>query len=66
MTWRNDSGLVGHVVIVTGAAGGIGSAVCRALAESGAIIAGVDRPGSDLATVIDGLAGQGTWRSKQT
>jgi len=59
MTWRTDSGLVGRVVIVTGAAGGIGSAVCRALAECGAIVAGVDRPGSDLEAVIHSLTGKG-------
>ncbi|MER3388673.1 MAG: SDR family oxidoreductase [Microcella sp.] len=59
MTWRNDSGLVGNVVMVTGAAGGIGSAVCRALAECGAIVAGVDRPGSSLSETIDGLIGDG-------
>ena len=59
MTWRNDSGLVGRVVIVTGAAGGIGSAVCRALADCGAIVAGVDRPGSRVRNLVDGLAGRG-------
>lgn len=59
MMWRNDSGLIGGVVIVTGAAGGIGSAVCRALAECGAIVAGVDRPGSPLADVMSSLAGHG-------
>ncbi len=59
MSWRNDSGLVGNVVIVTGAAGGIGSAVCRALAECGAIVAGVDRPGTPLADVMSGLTGDG-------
>ncbi|MBX9717531.1 MAG: SDR family oxidoreductase [Microbacteriaceae bacterium] len=59
MTWRNDSGLVGRVVIVTGAAGGIGSAVCRALAECGAIVAGVDRPGSPLPETMSSLTGNG-------
>ena len=58
MTWRNDSGLVGNVVIVTGAAGGIGSAVCHALAECGAVVAGVDRPGSNIRTMVKGLSGQ--------
>jgi 2-hydroxycyclohexanecarboxyl-CoA dehydrogenase len=33
------------VAIVTGAAGGIGSAVCAALAEAGAEVAALDRPG---------------------
>ncbi len=59
MTWRNDSGLPGNVVIVTGAAGGIGGAICRALAECGCIVAGVDRPGSAVASVVDGLPGRG-------
>jgi len=59
MNWSNHSGLVGNVVIVTGAAGGIGSAVARALAESGAIVAAVDRPGAPLANVVDALAGSG-------
>lgn len=59
MSWSNQSGLVGNVVIVTGAAGGIGSAVARALAESGAIVAAVDRPGAPLAPVVDALAGSG-------
>lgn len=42
MKWRNDEGLADRVVVVTGAAGGIGSAVCRALDEAGARILAVD------------------------
>lgn len=42
MTWRNDGGLTDRVVVVTGAAGGIGAAVCRALDEAGASILAVD------------------------
>lgn len=57
MKWRNDSGLSGNVVIVTGAGGGIGGAVCRALDECGAIVAGVDRPGSPVKEVIGALSG---------
>ncbi|MEV7611850.1 SDR family oxidoreductase [Streptomyces sp. NPDC089799] len=43
------SGLADRVVVVTGAAGGIGSAVCRALAGCGARVAAVDRDGAGLA-----------------
>ncbi len=57
MMWRNDSGLQGNVVIVTGAGGGIGSAIARALDECGAIVVGVDRPGSAVSDVIDSLHG---------
>ncbi len=59
MIWRNDSGLLGNVVVVTGAGGGIGSAIVRALDECGAIVVGVDRPGSPVVEVIDSLPGKG-------
>jgi NAD(P)-dependent dehydrogenase (short-subunit alcohol dehydrogenase family) len=59
MTWRNDSGLSQKAVIVTGAAGAIGRSVCIALAESGAIVVGVDRPDTGLSDVIAGLDGTG-------
>lgn len=58
MTWRNDSGLLDNVVVVTGAGGGIGSAIVRALDECGAIVVGVDRPGSPVVDVIDSLSGK--------
>jgi len=38
----------GHVAVVTGAASGIGKAVCRRLAERGMAIGLVDLPGRDL------------------
>ena len=33
--WRNDSGLSGNSVIITGAAGGIGRAIAHGFAEAG-------------------------------
>lgn len=52
-------GLDGRVVLVTGAAGGIGGAVARALAASGARVWASDRPGSALADLVDELPGEG-------
>ncbi len=57
MEWRNDAGLVGRVVVVTGAAGGIGQAVCAALDEAGARLFVVDIAESAVAGVIAGLSG---------
>jgi len=57
MEWRNDAGLVGRVVVVTGAAGGIGQAVCAALDEAGARLFVVDITESAVAGVIAGLSG---------
>jgi 3-oxoacyl-[acyl-carrier protein] reductase len=52
-------GLVGSAVIVTGAAGGIGSAVARAMAAAGALVAAVDIDTERLEGVVGGLAGSG-------
>lgn len=52
MQWRNDSGLVGRSVVVTGAAGGIGRHVTRAFAEAGAHVVAVDIPGSPVGEVV--------------
>lgn len=57
MEWRNDAGLVGRVVVVTGAAGGIGQAVCAALDEAGAHLFVVDITESAVEDVIAGLSG---------
>lgn len=42
MGWRNDDGLVDRVVVVTGAGGGIGRSVCRALDQAGARVLAID------------------------
>ncbi|WP_054814788.1 SDR family NAD(P)-dependent oxidoreductase [Nocardia arizonensis] len=47
------------VALVTGAAGGIGSAVVRALAERGARVAAVDRAGDQLRSATASLAADG-------
>ncbi|MBF0593290.1 MAG: bifunctional aldolase/short-chain dehydrogenase [Nitrospirae bacterium] len=46
--------LCGHVALITGAAGAIGSAICRGLLEHGAHVVVTDLPGEAL----DGLVGQ--------
>ena len=57
--WRNDTGLAGSSVLVTGAAGGIGRAVARALGQAGAVVVAVDRPGTGVHEVVDELDGSG-------
>ncbi len=47
--------LDGRVAVVTGAAGVIGTATIRLLAERGARIVAVDRREEDLKTAISGL-----------
>lgn len=47
--------LAGRTVIVTGASGGIGAAVCRALVQAGAAIIAVGRNRSRLATLATAL-----------
>ncbi|MDA2963178.1 MAG: SDR family NAD(P)-dependent oxidoreductase [Actinomycetota bacterium] len=59
MNWRNDAGLVGKSVVVTGAAGGIGSAVARGFAEAGSKVLLVDIPSSPLQETLTTLTGSG-------
>lgn len=49
------SGLAGKIALVTGAAGGVGQAVCRLLTEEGARVVATDHPAADLS----GLASEG-------
>jgi NAD(P)-dependent dehydrogenase (short-subunit alcohol dehydrogenase family) len=59
MAWRNDSGLVDRVVVVTGAGGGIGQAVCAALDEAGARVFAVDVNDAAVERALSGLSGSG-------
>jgi NAD(P)-dependent dehydrogenase (short-subunit alcohol dehydrogenase family) len=52
-------GLAGAGVIVTGAAGGIGSAVAQAFAAAGARVAAVDLAADRLDSIVAGLPGAG-------
>lgn len=49
----------GRVALVTGAAGGIGGAVARAVAEQGTTVAAVDRDGERLRATVDELTADG-------
>lgn len=57
--WRNDAGLKDKSVVVTGAAGGIGREIVKGFAEAGAKVLLVDRSGSPLEEVRQGLVGAG-------
>lgn len=57
--WRNDSGLSGKSVVVTGAAGGIGRALIHGFAQAGAHVLLIDMPGKSLQEISDGLPGSG-------
>jgi 2-hydroxycyclohexanecarboxyl-CoA dehydrogenase len=50
-------GLIDQVVVVTGAAGGIGSAICRRLSEEGAALALLDRDAGGLERLASELQG---------
>ncbi|RPJ75002.1 MAG: bifunctional aldolase/short-chain dehydrogenase [Acidobacteria bacterium] len=47
--------LTGRVALVTGAAGAIGSGVCRGLLEAGCLVAATDLAGPHLDTLVAGL-----------
>lgn len=59
MSWSVGAGLEGRGVIVTGAAGGIGAAVARAFATSGARVMAVDLRQEAVDDLVDGLDGTG-------
>src|SRR3989449_10044998 len=59
MTWSVGAGLEGKGVIVTGAAGGIGRAVARAFATTGAHVMAVDLDQASVDELVAGLAGKG-------
>ncbi len=49
--------LAGHVAIVTGAAGAIGSGICRGLLENGCLVAATDLAGPHLDGLVEELRG---------
>jgi NAD(P)-dependent dehydrogenase (short-subunit alcohol dehydrogenase family) len=53
--------LEGQVAVVTGAAGGLGSAAALRLAQEGARVVAVDLAGSAAARVAESLPGPATW-----
>jgi NAD(P)-dependent dehydrogenase (short-subunit alcohol dehydrogenase family) len=59
MAWRNDEGLIGRVVVVTGAGGGIGKAVCQALDQAGAKVFAVDISDAAVASALGAMSGEG-------
>lgn len=58
MVWRNDAGLEGRSVVVTGASGGIGRKLVAAVADAGAQVLAVDVPGSAVGEIVAGLSGE--------
>ena len=54
-----DRSIAGRVAIVTGAASGMGRATAHLLADEGAAVACLDRPGDALEQVVDEITGNG-------
>ncbi len=44
--------LRGHIALITGAAGAIGTGICRGLLEAGCLVAATDLPGAPLDTLV--------------
>ncbi len=54
---KDQGALAGKVAVVTGAAGAIGSAICRRLLEEGCVVVGTDLPGDRLQALTRELTG---------
>lgn len=54
-----DIGLSDRVILITGAASGIGAAIAAAAAAAGATVCGLDREAEGVTRLIAGLPGQG-------
>jgi rhamnose utilization protein RhaD (predicted bifunctional aldolase and dehydrogenase)/NAD(P)-dependent dehydrogenase (short-subunit alcohol dehydrogenase family) len=48
--------LRGHVALITGAAGAIGTGICRGLLEAGCLVAATDLPGAPLDALVEGMS----------
>jgi 3-oxoacyl-[acyl-carrier protein] reductase len=59
MTWSVGAGLEGRGVVVTGATGGIGAAVTRAFATTGARVMAVDLDKQRVDELVESLEGKG-------
>jgi 3-oxoacyl-[acyl-carrier protein] reductase len=59
VTWSVGAGLEGRGVVVTGATGGIGAAVTRAFATTGARVMAVDLDKQRVDELVDSLEGKG-------
>ncbi len=55
---KKRGALAGKIAVVTGAAGAIGSAICRRLLEEGCCVAGTDLPGERLEALREELSAE--------
>ncbi len=53
-----DAPLRGHVALVTGAAGAIGTGICEGLLQAGCLVAATDLPGDPLEALVTALEGE--------
>ena len=50
--------LAGRIAVITGAAGAIGSAICKRLLKEGSVVVGTDLPGDRLTALEEDLSGR--------